>query len=93
MGERLPETVLLDQNYPNPFNPTTDIRYGVPRPGHVELVVYDLLGREVRRLVAGWREPGYYREAFDAGALSGGLYYYRLNANGNSITRKLLLLK
>lgn len=48
---RVPQSVVLDQNYPNPLILTTQIRYGLPRQGHVVLTIHNILGQEVARLV------------------------------------------
>ncbi|MFC1482137.1 T9SS type A sorting domain-containing protein, partial [Candidatus Neomarinimicrobiota bacterium] len=57
----LPTEFALSQNYPNPFNPATTINFALPRASEISLVVYDLLGREVVRLVDGYLEAGYQR--------------------------------
>ena len=90
---RLPREYFLGQNYPNPFNPSTSISYGVPRPGNVRLEVFDILGRLLETIVDGEKEPGTYSATWDAGALSSGLYYYRLTAGWFVETRKALFLK
>jgi hypothetical protein len=74
----------LEQNYPNPFNPTTEIRYKVAGVSDVHLTVYDLLGREVARLVHGRQLPGSYAVRFNARHLSSGVYLYRLVVNSDS---------
>ncbi len=91
--EDVPTEFTLDQNYPNPFNPTTTIEYAVPVQSSVRLVVYDLLGREVRRLADGDRGPGRYRVAFDARALPSGVYFFRMEADSFVETRTMLLTK
>ncbi len=83
----------LAQNYPNPFNPTTTIQYAIPNAEHVTLKVYDELGREVATLVNGNKEAGSYRINFNASNLSSGVYFYRLHAGDNILTKKLMLLK
>ncbi|MCK4579185.1 MAG: hypothetical protein KAU50_10370, partial [Candidatus Marinimicrobia bacterium] len=88
----------LSQNYPNPFNPVTQISYAVPRPATVHLVVYDLLGREVARLVDGHKQPGPHQYRWngrdDSGReLSSGIYIARFMAPGYSNSIKMLLLK
>ena len=90
---RIPETFALDQNYPNPFNPTTIIRYQVPLASHVRLLVYDLLGREVRTLVNDNLLAGRYAVEFSAAGLASGMYIYRLESGGVRITKKMLLTK
>ncbi len=89
----LPSRFALFQNYPNPFNPSTRIRYELPREVRVSLVVYDLLGREVQRLVDADQAAGRYEVQLQAGKLSSGVYLYRLQAGAFSDVRKLLLLR
>ena len=89
----LPADFSLEPAYPNPFNAVTTIRYAVPEASPVRLIVYDMLGREVRRLVDGVREAGYHEVEFDAGDLPSGSYLYRLETPGSSFTRRVLLLK
>jgi len=83
----------LSQNYPNPFNPTTQIAYAIPRAGHVTLKVYNTLGQEVTTLFDGDRVVGNYIATFDGQGLAGGIYFYRLQTEETSITRKFVLLK
>jgi hypothetical protein len=84
---------ILAQNYPNPFNPSTTITYSIPKSDHVSLAVYDMLGREVAKLVNEVQEPGERQVQFNAGNLSSGMYFYRLEASGYAETRKLVLQK
>jgi hypothetical protein len=93
LGNALPTTVELSQNFPNPFNPSTTIQYAVPAQSTVRLAVYDMLGREVAVLVNGTKAAGNYEFAFDASALSSGMYMYRLEAAGTVMTRKMTLIK
>jgi hypothetical protein len=88
-----PGTFALDQNYPNPFNPTTTIRYSVPVPGPVSLVIYDLIGREIARPVDGFLDAGPHAAVWDASGKASGVYTYRLTAPGGSIARMALLVK
>lgn len=83
----------LFQNYPNPFNPITKIKYSIPESGHVSLIVTDILGKEVSKLVDEIIEPGYYETEFNGEKLSSGLYFYTLSSEKNSTTRKMLLMK
>ncbi len=83
----------LSQNYPNPFNPTTTINYSVPQSGGVTLKVYNLLGQEVATLFSGLQQAGNHVAVFDASRLASGVYFYRLEAGNNSMTKKLLLMK
>jgi hypothetical protein len=96
----LPAAFELEQNFPNPFNPSTSIRYAVggtgdqgPGASKIRLVVYDLLGREVKVLVDEKKAPGIYEVKFDGAGLSSGVYFYRLAAGDFMATKKLILLK
>jgi hypothetical protein len=91
--EGLPLTLGLSQNYPNPFNPSTTIRWQIAEAGWVTLTVYDVLGREVARLVNEKMEPGRYSETFNGTGLASGMYVYRLTAGSQTVVRKMLLTK
>ncbi len=89
----------LQQNYPNPFNPLTHIRYTVPSlpasklPAFVRLVVFDITGKQVKVLVNTRQMPGTYTVAFDGQQLATGIYFYQLQSNQTTITRKMILLR
>jgi len=94
----IPEEYSLDQNYPNPFNPITSIRFAVPEATDIVLVVYDLLGREVVRLVEGHYPAGYRHVVWNGKAVDGrevptGLYIARMETPEFSMSIKMLLLK
>lgn len=93
IDREVPFQHALSQNYPNPFNPVTTIAYSVPTAETVTLKVFDMLGREVATLVDGIRAPGVHEIQFDAGHLPSGMYVYRMEANGYSEMKKLVLLK
>jgi subtilisin family serine protease len=81
----LPTAFAVKDNYPNPFNPSTTVRYDIPEASTVSLIIYDVMGREVRRLVDGIIEPGYHSVLWDARNTSGdevssGVYIYRFTA-------------
>lgn len=99
---RLPKDFVLNQNYPNPFNPVTVISYQLPaslNPSqggtftHVELKVYDMLGREIAVLVNEDKPAGTYRVSFDGRNLSSGVYFYQLKAGSFIDTKKFVLLR
>jgi hypothetical protein len=83
----------LAQNYPNPFNPTTRISYSVPKQSHVSLKVYNLTGQLIATLFDGVQSAGNYTATFNGKTLASGVYFYRLQADGVSITKKLTLIK
>jgi photosystem II stability/assembly factor-like uncharacterized protein len=91
--ERVPQTFSLSQNYPNPFNPTTIIRYGLPRPAHVSLSVYNTLGQSVAELVNQDMGPGFHEVKFNAKGMASGVYFYTLIVEGRRETKKLLLVQ
>lgn len=92
-GSQTAVTYKLSQNYPNPFNPSTKISFGIAKSGYVKLSVYDLSGKLVKELINGQREAGSYDVEFRAEGLSSGVYYYKLESEGFSDTKKMLLLK
>jgi len=83
----------LDQNFPNPFNNHTQILYTIEEEGIVEIEVYNSVGRKIRTLVSAYLPPGSYRLDFNASGLSSGTYLYVLRSNGETITRKMTLIK
>lgn len=93
--EEIPNKFILHQNFPNPFNPSTKIQYDLPANARVSLIIYDLLGREVARLVNGEEQKaGSYEAEFDGANLASGVYFYRLIGAGNIIdTKKMVFLK
>ncbi len=83
----------LYQNYSNPFNPTTTIKYQIPKPGLVQLKVYDVLGREVTTLVNEEKSSGNYEVIFNGSKLASGVYYYQLKTGEYISTKKMILMK
>ncbi|MCX6639343.1 MAG: T9SS type A sorting domain-containing protein [bacterium] len=89
----IPDEYSLRQNYPNPFNPTTTLSFSLPQAGKVMLTVYDVSGREVAKLVDGWREAGTHQVTFDATGLTSGIYLYRMTIGNFNAVGKMALLK
>lgn len=89
----IPERFALKQNFPNPFNPRTQIEYDLAEDGPVSLVVYNLLGVEVYRMVQSVQPAGRYSVTWNAGDLPSGIYILRLQAGKFSESRKMMLLK
>ncbi len=90
---KIPTHFQISQNYPNPFNPTTKIKFEIPKSSFVTLKVYDILGREVAKLVNQGKSAGSYEINFDASELTSGIYFYRIQAGNFAQTRKMMLLK
>ncbi len=96
--QTLPTAFELGQNYPNPFNPTTTISFSVPKQEYVVLVIYDMLGKEVNRLVDGQMSAGSFKTTWrgdtkNGEKVSSGVYFYRLQAGSFSAVKKMLMLK
>ena len=89
----IPGSIELYQNYPNPFNPSTSIKFDIPRSEKVQLVIFDMLGKEVAKLVNEKLEAGTYEYNFNASDLSSGVYFYRLESGNLSFTKRMLLIK
>ncbi|MFZ1292012.1 MAG: T9SS type A sorting domain-containing protein [Melioribacteraceae bacterium] len=89
----IPNEFNLGQNYPNPFNPATSIEFSLPRKSNVSLKIFDALGKEISSLVNESKSAGKYQVSFNAIGLSSGIYFYRLETEGFSETKKMLLIK
>lgn len=88
-----PSNYFLGQNYPNPFNPNTLIQYGLPKAAQVRINLYNISGQKVVVLVDERQEAGYHSVDFNAGSLAGGIYFYKIEANDFSQTKKMILVK
>ena len=94
----LPETFALHQNYPNPFNPVTTLRYDLPKNSLVTIIIYDMMGREVKTLINQTQGAGYRSVIWDATndygkPVSAGIYLYQIQAGEYISTKKMVLLK
>jgi hypothetical protein len=89
----VPMAFVLEQNYPNPFNPQTTLRFGLPESAPVRLVVYDMMGRQVRVLVDGARGAGTHEVVFEASPLPSGTYLVRLTTPVGSLVQMVQLVK
>jgi hypothetical protein len=88
-----PTQFKLSQNYPNPFNPTTTINYQIATDGHVSLIIYNVLGKEIAQLINKNEKAGDHSVNFDASNLPSGIYFYRLQAGSSMDIKKMILLK
>jgi len=100
--EEIIASYYLHQNYPNPFNPVTTISYQLPAASHVQLKIYDPLGREVATLVDEYKQAGTYNCEWRTlpagrqvanGELTSGIYFYRLSTSGFVQCKKMVYLK
>ena len=89
----IPVETILYLNYPNPFNPITTIKYDIIKAQDVNVIVYDILGREVVTLVNEQQQPGSYEVKWDASIVSSGIYFYQLRTKDYVNTKKMILLK
>jgi hypothetical protein len=93
----IPQTFELYQNYPNPFNPTTKIAFDLPKDAKVKLVIYDILGREIKKLINDeFRAAGKYITEFNGSQLTSGIYFARILVNEGKdfiAVKKMVLVK
>jgi hypothetical protein len=95
---QIPDKFDLHQNFPNPFNPETEIRFDLPEEAHVKVVIIDLLGREVRKLIDRNIAAGYHSVVWDSRDNSGqiaasGVYLYQMSAGKFRDVKKLTLVR
>jgi hypothetical protein len=96
--EKIPESMVLLQNYPNPFNPSTAIDFYLSKGEKITLVIFDVLGREIIRLIDNViTSSGYHSTVWDGKDKTGrrigsGIYFYQLRSNSRVITRKMILV-
>ena len=96
--EEAPLVFSLSQNAPNPFNPETIISYSLPQSEQVKLVIYNVLGQQIRTLVNAFKPAGRYRVVWNSKddfghSVSSGIYFYQITAGEFLDTRKMLILK
>jgi photosystem II stability/assembly factor-like uncharacterized protein len=89
----LPQNYSLEQNYPNPFNPATNIRFSLPKSGFVKLTVYDAAGKEASKPLDQQLNAGTFEVSFDGANLSSGIYFYKLETEGFTGVKKMILVK
>lgn len=97
-SELLAEAATLGQNYPNPFNPATTIPYTIERESEVTLTVYDIAGREIRKVAEGQKTTGSYTAVWNGSDEQGfqvpsGVYLVRLQAGNEVHTKKMILTR
>ena len=98
LNKLVPDKFTVYQNYPNPFNPTTTISYSLPTATKVKVVIYDILGHEVKTLVNNFQNSGNYNVVWNGvnnfgEKVASGAYIYRVAAGSNIAVKKMILLK
>jgi hypothetical protein len=93
ISSEIPEAFSLGQNYPNPFNPMTNFKFQIPNSSFVKLLIFDISGKEITKLVYGELKPGTYRADWDASDYSSGIYFYTLASGNFKQTKKMILIK
>ncbi|NQU05291.1 MAG: T9SS type A sorting domain-containing protein, partial [Calditrichaeota bacterium] len=89
----IPEDYYLSPNFPNPFNARTTVRFGLPTAGDVQVMVWDMHGRQVANLASGYHAAGRFEVVWDAGQIPTGVYVIRLTSGDARIMQKAILLK
>jgi len=92
-GGLIPEDFSIHSIYPNPFNPITNIIYGLPEHVNVQILVYDLSGRQVKTLISEFQTPGYHSVNWNADNLPSGVYLIRMDSGDFAQTQKVVLVK
>ncbi|MBL7135935.1 MAG: right-handed parallel beta-helix repeat-containing protein [Candidatus Marinimicrobia bacterium] len=97
-NQPIPECYALHPNYPNPFNPETNIRFDLPDASHVSLIIYDITGREVVKLVDSSKPCGYHKVIWDGkdrhgNPVSSGVYIYRIKIGAFTQAKKMVLVR
>ena len=93
ISTEVPQKFALHQNYPNPFNPVTKIRFEIAEPSFADIVIYDVTGKEIEKLVSQEFSAGKYEAEWNAEGLPSGVYFYTLETSGFKESKKLILLK
>ncbi|MFC1550832.1 T9SS type A sorting domain-containing protein, partial [Candidatus Neomarinimicrobiota bacterium] len=94
----MPERFNVSQNYPNPFNPVTNFTYSIPAEANVRIIIFDMLGHQIKNIANRLEQPGTKMVTWDATdddgkTVGGGVYFYQVRAGNNTYTGKMLLLK
>jgi uncharacterized protein (TIGR02145 family) len=97
-GKQIPGKFNLNQNYPNPFNPSTVISYRLSVSSNVKLLVYNMLGQKIKTLVNSYQSAGEHAITWNAtdnsnNPVSSGIYFYKMEANGMSLQKKMILVR
>ncbi|MBN1633034.1 MAG: T9SS type A sorting domain-containing protein [Ignavibacteria bacterium] len=83
----------LKQNYPNPFNPVTTIAFSIPKSSFIKIIIYNILGKEITKIVNQKMEAGNYLTEWNASEYPSGVYFYRLETSDFTDTKRMILVK
>ena len=89
IGTEVPKVYKLYQNFPNPFNPSTTINFDIIKQGNVSIVLYNILGQEVKTIMNADMQPGKYKLTFSADDFASGVYFYRIKTNDFTDVKKM----
>ena len=90
----LPEKYNLSQNYPNPFNPRTNIDFTIPAETKVSLIIYDISGREIKRVINNeTMKANYYTAVIEVSDFTTGVYFYKIITDDFVQTKKMMVIK
>jgi hypothetical protein len=93
LSNQVPDKFSLYQNYPNPFNPSTKIKFDLPEESKIVLKIFNTLGAEVYSENMGSLQPATYEYVYNASGLPSGIYFYSLQTNRLTETKKMILVK
>lgn len=93
ISNEIPKNYYLQQNYPNPFNPTTNIKFDIPGRSNVKISIYDILGKEISVLVDEELNPGTFEVNWDASNFPSGVYFYKIETDEFSESKKMIMIK
>jgi hypothetical protein len=93
ISNEIPQEFTLFQNYPNPFNPVTTIQFDLPKSGFVEMIIYDINGRVITKLVQQQMNAGSYSADWDASNYPSGVYFYKLESGNFTESKRMVLVK
>jgi hypothetical protein len=93
INDIIPREIKLYQNYPNPFNSSTTVEFDLSKSGKAVLTIFDITGREVKELINRNLSYGHHKVHWDTNSLASGLYFYRLDTDSQTATKKMMLLK
>jgi len=93
ISSEIPKSYYLQQNYPNPFNPVTNIKFDLPKKSNVKITIFDIIGKEISVLVNEELNSGTFEVNWDASNFPSGVYFYKIETEEFSESKKMILVK